>query len=132
MKKMTAFKLSEEVLKALEELAQRTGKSKTQIVEESILRLYQEENKGKKDIESQLELLEKYNFQLQQAIKAFQVALESKEQVLKEKENQLSEKERIIISKDALINEKNERIKDLQEKIKLLKQSQKKWWKFWE
>jgi len=116
------FRFNEEVWQILEEEAKRTGKNKTQILEELILSL-----RNQKDDNIQVELLEKQNFQLQNVIKSLQIALDSKDRIIEEKDRFITE---IMAQKDKLIAEKDYRIKDLQEKIELLKQKN-KWWKFW-
>ena len=111
-KKLVNFRLSVKIIDLLNQLSKQTGKSKTQLVEEAILKLA---NEGKEE-NKQLDLLEKQNQQLQQALQGFQLALQGKDELLKEKD---------------------ERIKDLQETIKALrdiqeaKHTKKPFWKFW-
>lgn len=116
-KKMVAFKLEQEIINKLEELAERTGKTKTDIIEKAILCLYRQENRDKEEIE----LYRKENEQLKIAL-----------QILKEREQSLEE---VKQSYDKLLSEKDERIKELKERIEELKQSKiekaKPFWKFW-
>ncbi len=108
-RKLVNFRLPVKIIDLLNELSKKTGKSKTQLVEEAILKLAKEQEKE----QTQIELLEKQNQQLQQALQGFQIALQGKDEILKEKD---------------------ERIKELKEIIAMLEQRQKKkkpFWKFW-
>jgi len=107
MKKLVNFRLSIELINKLDEYSKNTGKSKTVIIEEALRCLFDKEERQDKDIK----LLEKQNYQLQQTLQSFNVALQSK---------------------DDLLKEKDERIKELKEMIEILKQqNNKNWWQFW-
>jgi len=152
MKKKTAgFKLDDETIKLIEELSNRTGKTKSNIVYEAV-RLYAEQDKIQN---TELELLQEENFKLKQAITEFHrlinlkdeiisgrdkiiaekdkiIALE--EQLIKEKDNLIAEKERLIREKEelikqkeALIEQKEKAIQDRNELIKKLKEKKSFW-----
>ena len=108
-RKLVNFRLPVKIIDLLNELSKKTGKSKTQLVEEAILKLAEEQEKE----QTQIELLEKQNQQLQQIIQSFKIALQGKDELLKEKD---------------------QRIQELKETIEILKQKQgrkKPFWKFW-
>lgn len=110
-RKLVNFRLPVDLIKKLDELSKETGKNKTQLIEEAIECLYSSKTESKAEIE----LLEKQNQQLQQALQGFQIALQGKDELLKERE---------------------ERIKELKETIEILKQNKnrekkKPFWQFW-
>ncbi len=108
-KKLVNFRLPVDLINKLDELAKETGKNRTQLIEEAIECLYSSKTESKAEIE----LLERQNQQLQQALQGFQIALQGKDELLKERE---------------------ERIKELKETIEILKEKQKdgkSFWKFW-
>ena len=116
-KVMKQFRLQQEIVNVLEELAGNTGKTQTQIVEEAIKLLYSNENK----IKDEIELYKKENEQLKMVIKVFQ----EREKAIEKVENAFRQ---LLEQKDLLIKEKDERIKELQER---LKERVKAFWKFW-
>ncbi len=107
-KKLVNFRLSLELLEKLEKFSTESGQTKTQLIGEAVECLISTKTKTDKEIQ----LLEKQNQQLIQALQGFRIALQGKDELIKEKE---------------------ERIIELKETIEILKenQSKKKKWKFW-
>jgi len=134
MKKTLSIRLDDDLMEYLEKKSAITGKTKTEIIEEALKclqsseenREYNEEDKG---VKTQIELLERQNFQLQNVIKSLQIALDSKDQVIEEKERMI---EKIEKEKQERLKEKDERIKELKQVIEFMSRQNKKWWKFWE
>jgi len=101
MKKLAGFKLSDEILQMIEELCERTGKNKSQIIEEAVRLLYEQKHITEKEIE----LLERQNFQLQQILNGFNIALKSKDEVIASKDKIIEEKDKLLEEKERLIQE---------------------------
>jgi len=114
MKKLAGFKLSDKVLQMIDELCEQTGKNKSQIIEEAVKLLYEQKHITEKEIE----LLERQNFQLQQILNGFNIALKSKDEVIASKDKIIKEKDKLIEEKDKLIEEKERLIKELLKKNK--------------
>ncbi len=110
MKKVKSYRLSEETIEIIEELSKKTGKPQSQIIDEAVKLLFENENRTKNEIE----LYKRENEQLKMIIKVFQ-----------EREKAI---EKVEESYERLIKEKDERIKELQ---KQLKEKSKPFWKFW-
>ena len=121
-KKLVNFRLSPELIEQLEELSTKTGKTKTDLVEQALKCLFRQENQIKEEIE----LYQKENEQLKIAL-----------QILKERELSLEELkntyERFLLEKDKRLDDLQKRIEELKERIEELKQKQgkKRFWKFW-
>ena len=110
MKKVKSYRLLKETIEAIEKLSKKTGKPQSQIIDEAVKFLIENENKTNNEIE----LYKKENEQLKMVIKMFQ----EREKAVEEVKN----------TYERLINEKDERIKELQERIK---EKSKPFWKFW-
>ena len=110
MKKVKSYRLLQETIEIIEELAEKTGKKQSQIIDEAVKLLYSNENKTRDEIE----LYKRENEQLKMVIKVFQ-----------EREKAL---EKVEESYERLLKEKDERIKELQER---LQEKNKPFWKFW-
>ena len=110
MKKVKGFRLSDDVLKMIEEIAEKEGITQTEIIERAVKCLVESQKKNGKE----LELLQEQNKNMQMALSSLKIALESKE-------NEIN-------TFKLLVNEKEERIKELQER---LKEKNKPFWKFW-
>lgn len=110
MKKVKGFRLSDDVLKMIEEIAEKEGITQTEIIERAVKCLV--ENQKKNDVE--LELLQEQNKNMQIALNSLKITLESKE-------NEIN-------TFKLLIDEKEKRIEELQER---LKEKSKPFWKFW-
>jgi len=110
MKKVKGFRLSEEVLKDIQEIAKKEGITQTDVIEKAVKSLKENIFRNEKEIQ----LLEEQNKNLQVALSSVKIALESKE-------NELN-------AFKLLLDEKDERIKELQER---LKEKNKPFWKFW-
>ncbi len=86
-KKQINVKLDDELLMKLDQLAKKTGKSKTTIISQAIDRIATED----RETHQQIELLNRQNEQLQMMLSATKALI--------------SEKDRVIQTKDDLINE---------------------------
>ena len=109
MKKLKGFRLSDDVLQTIEEIANSENIAQTEVIERAIKCL--KENLSKND--KQLQLLEEQNKQIQIALNSLKIALESKD-------NELN-------AFKMLIKEKDERIKELKGQLQKLS---KPFWKF--
>ena len=126
MKIARSFKMSQETIEKIEELAKETGKTYTQILEEAINLYYSNET----HVRHEIELYKRENEQLKIAL-----------QFLKEREKTIEKVEEtyklLIDEKDKRLEEikkeKDERIKELQERINELsrKKPERPFWKFW-
>jgi len=110
MKKLKGFRLSEDVLRTIEEISSNQGITQTEVIERAVKNLKENLFKDKKEIQ----LLEEQNKNLQIALNSMRIALESKE----------SEIETLKL----LVKEKDKRIEELQDRIK---ERNKPFWKFW-
>ena len=110
MKKLKGFRLSEDILKTIEEISKQERITQTEVIERAVKSLKERLFKNEKEIQ----LLEEQNRNLQIALNSMKMALDSKE-------NELN-------AFKLLIQEKDERIKELQER---LKEKTKPFWKFW-
>ena len=110
MKKLKGFRLSEDILKTIEEISKQEGITQTEVIERAVRSLKEKLNKNEKEIQ----LLEEQNRNLQIALNSMKMALDSKESELN--------------TFKLLIQEKDERIKELQNR---LKEKSKPFWKFW-
>ncbi|GAB6073305.1 hypothetical protein JCM14244_16920 [Venenivibrio stagnispumantis] len=117
MKIIVSFRLSEDALKIIDEIAAIDNTTRTEALEKIIKEYQQQHQQRSIDKQQQIELLEKQNIQLQSVVKVLQNEIEAKEQ--------------IISAKDEVIQEKEKHIEILRETIEILKEKQKKWWKFW-
>ena len=75
VKKQINIKISDEVASKLTELAKITGKTKTAIIENAILR----DSEGSKQDHNQIELLSKQNEQMQMVLSATQALIVEKD-----------------------------------------------------
>ncbi len=110
MKKLKGFRLSEEVLRDIEELSKREGITQTEVIERAVKNLKEKLFRNDKEIQ----LLEEQNRNLQLALNSMKIALESKESEIQ--------------TFRLLLDEKDKRIEELHER---LKEKVKPFWKFW-
>ncbi len=87
VKKQINVKISNEVASKLTELAKITGKTKTSIIENAILR----DSEGSKQDHQEIELLDKENQQLKIMMSATQAVIDEKDKVIQGKDDLISE-----------------------------------------
>ncbi len=87
MKKAITIRISNEVEKKLNELVRQTGKTKTELIELSIMQFYSNEQKTSQ----QIELLSKQNEQLQMVVSATKALIKEKDAVIKAKDELIEE-----------------------------------------
>ncbi len=87
MKKAITIRISNEVEKKLNELVKQTGKTKTELIELSIMQFYSNEQKTSQ----QIELLSKQNEQLQMVVSATKALIKEKDAVIKAKDELIEE-----------------------------------------
>lgn len=108
--KAITFRLQEDVIKQIEEIASKKNISKTEVIRLAVSKLVDEE----KSNTNAIQVIQEQNKQLQ-------IALSTLNKITEEKER--------------LIEEKEKRIQDLQKTIDVLqmqyRERNKTWWKFW-
>ena len=108
--KAITFRLQEDVIKQIEELALKKNISKTEVIRLAIAKLADEEESNTNAIQV-----------IQEQNKQLQIALSTLNKITEEKER--------------LIEEKEKRIQELQKTIDVLQmqyeEKSKTWWKFW-
>ncbi len=87
VKKQINVKISNEVASKLTELAKITGKTKTSIIENAILR----DSEGSKQDHQEIELLDKENQQLKIMMSATQAVIDEKDKVIQGKDDLIAE-----------------------------------------
>jgi len=108
--KAVTFRLEEEIIRQIEELAQSKGISKTEVVRLGISKLLEE-----KEINTNaIRIIQEQNKQLQMALSTLNKIAEEKERIIREKDERIKDLQKII---DVLQTQYNNRNRS--------------WWQFW-
>ncbi|GAB6079018.1 hypothetical protein [Hydrogenobaculum acidophilum] len=137
-KKLKNFKLTDDIIKELQEIASILNITETEVVSRAIHTMYlQIKSEEKSTISGAIVPLSEYQ-RVRDALDNIILKLGEAQGELNNKDKIIIEKERIIEEKEKQINDKNEIIKAKDETIQSLKNRlrdymyKKPWWKFWD
>lgn len=125
VRSLKAFRLEQETLELLEEIAKKTGKTQTQIVKEA-LELYAEtENK----VRHEIEIYKQENDKLKLLVNTLQITMTEKDKKYEDMKNNYEK--HIEDLKASFDNVKSSYIKQIEYLTDIIKKNNKKWWMFW-
>ncbi len=125
VRSLKAFRLEQETLELLEEIAKKTGKTQTQIVKEA-LELYAEtENK----VRHEIEIYKQENDKLKLLVNTLQITMNEKDKKYEDMKNNYEK--HIEDLKASFDNVKSSYIKQIEYLTDIIKKNNKKWWMFW-
>ncbi len=136
-KKLKNFKLTDDIIKELQEIASILNITETEVVSRAIHTMYlQIKSEEKVTVSGAIVPLSEYQ-RIRDALDNILLKLGEVQGELNNKDKIIIEKERIIEEKEKQINDKNEIIQAKDETIQSLKiqlkdyMYKKPWWKFW-
>lgn len=125
VRSLKAFRLEQETLELLEEIAKKTGKTQTQIVKEA-LELYAE---TENQVRYEIEIYKQENDKLKLLVNTLQITMAEKDKKYEDMKNNYEK--HIEDLKTSFDNVKASYVKQIEYLTDIIKKNNKKWWMFW-